>query len=100
MSGGDTHYGIDKLGISDCILVSPRNLLGIVNFNHIETASKCSLDRCNKSFLDTFNIIFCHFFGMRELFAVRDSTWSIDIIRPAVDLSTKSARSIKAQRST
>ncbi len=68
-----------------CLLIA-KDLLCIVDLNHVEPAGNSPLDRSNKSLLHVFNVIYRHLLGERQLLAIRNGTGCICIVRPAIDL--------------
>lgn len=72
---------LDGISFGDC-----EDLLGVVDLNHVEAASDSPLDGGQKGVFHMLDIIQCHFFWMWELLAVRNGTWRIAVVGPAVDL--------------
>ena len=60
--------------------------MSIMNFNNIEASGKCALERSNPSFLQVFNVIFCHLFRFSVVFIPWKGAWPVNIVRPAIDL--------------
>ncbi len=89
--GGWGDEGVEEIAagfmvsLKFCPLIA-KDLLCIVDLNHVEPAGNSPLDRSNKSLLHVFNIIYRHLLWERQLLAIRNCTGCICIVRPAIDL--------------
>ena len=71
-----------------CAKLLSFHLLCVMDLDYIKTTVNGSLDGCQPCLLEVLDISYRHLLWVRELLAIWDCTWAVNIVWPSIELST------------